>query len=475
MLIMTRRQFARDAIACAITASAVGGHSQAELTRDSGMTSLRNGFTGELLSPSSLGYDTARFSWNRRYDRHPALIARCASVDDARRAYEYARRKSLPIAVRGGGHSLAGLSTCDQGVVIDLSKLGRLTFDRKREVIVAEAGVRIGQVQALAAEHGRIVNLPSTPSISATGAVLAAGIGDLVSRYGAACGSLLAADGILADGRMVTVDESQSSDLLWSLRGAGANFLLTTSVTLRLIETPLVYSFDIVLPPSASIDIFHRLAESAAAYKDRLCPTLTLFGSAGSPGVLVASGLFFGSEDDGRGIVRSLTRGVNMPHVDAKMTRYTATVNDSGPVRQHFASTRWARNVDPLSDGLVALILNDKALPFERFVTFNPAYGKQTAIAPDEAAYAGRRPGIDVGIWADAASSAESNAADRWTLELWQHLHGEHFGGYPSLLEPGDVSRIQATYGSNYNRLRSLKAKFDPSNVFNSNVNISPA
>ena len=439
------------------------------------MASLRDRFAGELLPPASPGYDTARFSWNRRYDRHPALIARCASVDDARRAYEYARRKSLPIAVRGGGHSLAALSTCDQGVVIDLSRLGRLTFDRKREVIVAEAGVRIGQVQALAAEHGRIVNLPSTPSISATGAVLAAGIGDLISRYGPASGSLLAAKGILADGRMVMVDESRSSDLLWSLRGAGANFLLTTSVTLRVIETPLVYSFDIVLPPAASVDLFHRLAESAATYKDRLGPTLTLFGSAGSPGVLVASGLFFGSEVDGQALVHSLTRGIHTGRVDAKMTRYTATINDSGPVRQHFASTRWARNVDPLSDELVTLLLNNKPLPFERFVTINPAYGKQTSIPFDEAAYAGRSPGIDVGIWADAGSPEEANAANRWTLELWHNLRGEHFGGYPSLLEPGDVTRIQATYGSNYGRLRALKAKFDPSNVFNSNVNIAPA
>jgi FAD/FMN-containing dehydrogenase len=458
-----------------MTASAVTGHPQAEQTRSAAMASLGKGFAGELLSPGSPGYDIARFSWNQRYNRHPVLVARCASVDDARRAFEYALSKSLPVAVRGGGHSVMGLSTCDQGVVIDLGKLGRLTFDGKREVIVAEAGARIGQVQALAAQSGRIVNLPRTPTISATGAVLAAGIGDLISRHGPASGSLLAAEGILADGRMVVVDEGRSPDLLWSLRGAGANFLLTTSVTLRVIETPLVYSFDMVVPATAGVKLFHRLAGSAAAYKDRLCSTLTLFGSAGAQGMLVASGLFFGSQGDGQTLVQSLTRGVEKPRVDARMTRYTAAVNDSGPARQHFASTRWARNIDPISDELVAFLLNDRALPFERFVTLNPAYGKQTAISSDEAAYAGRPPGIDVGIWADAGSPEEGNAANGWTIELWNSLHGEHFGGYPSLLESGDATRIKATYGSNYGRLRALKAKFDPSNVFNSNVNISPA
>jgi hypothetical protein len=110
----------------------------------------------------------------------------------------------------------------------------------------------------------------------------------------------------------------------------------------------------------------------------------------------------------------------------------------------------------------------------ERFVSLNPAYGKHS-IPSDEAAYCGGMPGIDLGIWADAGSPAEGDTAEHWTPELWNSLNGRHFGGYPSLLEPGDGTRIQAAYGSNYSRLRSLKAKFAPSNIFHSNVNISPA
>jgi FAD/FMN-containing dehydrogenase len=440
------------------------------------MKDLRSGFEGELIVPGSSDYETARFSWNHRYDRHPALIARCASENDAVRALEYARRNDLPVAIRSGGHSLAALSTCDLGVVIDFARMDRLFLDEKRNAIVAEPGVRIGQVQRLAAAHGKMVNLPGSSTISATGAVLAAGVGDLTSHYGTSAGALLAAEGILPNGNKVVADESRHADLLWAIRGAGANLLITTRTKLQLVELPLIYHFDIVVPFAAGVDVFHRLAASATQYKERLCPTLAVFGSGGSPGALVASGLFFGTSDDGKSIVNSLTRGIDKAQVSAKMKTYAAATSDSEQARQHFASTRWATSVEPLNDEVISSLLRmEEAPPFERFIAVNPSFGAQTMTPPHQAAYADRKPGIDIGIWADAGDYESGETADRWTRDLWNSIHGERYGGYPSLLEPGNDARIQATYGANYSRLRTLKAKFDPANVLSSNVNISPA
>ena len=216
------------------------------------ITGLRSKLRGSLVLPEDSGYDEARLVWNAAHDRRPAAIARCAEATDVMRALEAARAAGLPIAVRGGGHSFAGKSTCDGGVVIDCSPMKTVEVDRARRVARAGGGCTLGDFDPATQAHGLATTMGTVPPTGIAGLTLGGGLGWLMGRFGLACDNLVGADVVTADGRLVRASADEHADLLWGLRGGGGNFGVATALEYRLHPVSTVLGGAVAYPPSAA-------------------------------------------------------------------------------------------------------------------------------------------------------------------------------------------------------------------------------
>ena len=201
---------------------------------DLAVAGLRASFEGQVVAPADDGYDEHRRVWNGSIDRHPALIARCTSVDDVRSAVRFGRDHQLTVAVRGGGHSFPGLSTCDGGLLIDLRPMDGVRVDPDARVAGAQAGVLLGELDERTQEHGLAVPAGIVSHTGLAGLTLGGGIGWIMRRYGLTVDSLQSADVVTADSELVRASEDENADLFWGLRGGGGNFGVVTDFRFRL-------------------------------------------------------------------------------------------------------------------------------------------------------------------------------------------------------------------------------------------------
>src|SRR5258708_10109629 len=220
------------------------------------LSGLQDRFKGELVGPDHPEYDQARVVWNGMADRRPALVARCAAVDDIVAAVRFAHQHDLVVAVRGGGHSVAGFSTCDGGIVIDLSKMRGLTVDPESRTARAQGGAHLSQLDREAQAVGLVCPVGVIGHTGVAGLTLGGGMGRLMRKFGFTIDNLLSVDLVTADGRQLHVSEEENADLFWGLRGAGANFGVATSFEYRLHpqDATVVQGF-VALPIERSNDI----------------------------------------------------------------------------------------------------------------------------------------------------------------------------------------------------------------------------
>ena len=202
--------------------------------KTAGISGLREVMRGQVLMPGETGYDEARRVWNGTADRRPALIARCADVADVQRALGFAVELDLPVAVRGGGHSVPGFSTCDDGVVIDLGLMRTVSVDAKARVARAQPGVTGAEFDRATQNYGLATTLGVVSTTGIAGLTLGGGIGWLMRKHGLACDNLLSVDLVTADGRLVTASADENPELFWGLKGGGGNFGIVTSFEYRL-------------------------------------------------------------------------------------------------------------------------------------------------------------------------------------------------------------------------------------------------
>jgi FAD/FMN-containing dehydrogenase len=247
MAIITRRQFVRQ---LGIAAAALGGSPitvLAEARRMFGereqnavaldaeaVRSLASKISGRVITIGDPGYDAARLVFNRAFDQHPAMIVRCAGASDVGRALDFAQGRQLPMAVRGGGHSRAGFSGCDGGVVIDLSGMNRVEVDPGKRVARAEAGALVRDLDHATQRFGLATTSGGCPTVGIAGLTLGGGEGQLMSKYGAACDNLMSAQLVTVDGRQVEASQNSNPDLFWAIRGGGGNFGVATALEYQL-------------------------------------------------------------------------------------------------------------------------------------------------------------------------------------------------------------------------------------------------
>ena len=454
-----------------LAATAIGGAERAELARS---------FRGAMLGPNDPGYDAARRVWNGMVDKRPALIAFCTRADDVAAALDFAQGRALPVAVRGGGHNIAGCSVCDDGLVIDLSRMQAIVVDPARRVARAEAGLTLGGFDAATQRFGLATTMGVNSDTGIAGLTLGGGLGRLARKHGLACDNLLAAELVTADGRRLRASAEENADLFWGLRGGGGNFGVVTAFEYRLHPLgPTVLGGSVLYDAAqarAALGFYDRFARTASDALSTDAALVTL--PSGAPAVSF-SVCYCGPPEEGEAVLRPLRR-FGTPLEDGIGPRPYLEVQSAADAvfprgQRYFWKAQFLRELTgPAIEGMLGAYAG---APSSRAIAVLQQVGGAVArVAPDATAYAHRDAAFDcfaIAIWDDPAEDA---ANLRWARDFWTALNPFATGGvYANNLGEEGAARVHAAYGANFPRLAALKRKFDPANVFRRNPNIPPA
>ena len=446
------------------------------------------GFRGELLVPGDDGYEHARWTWNAMHDKRPALIARCAGVADVMAAVDYARESDLLVSVRGGGHSIPGHSTCDDGLVLDLSRMKSVRVDPVAKTARAEGGVNWGtydhetQAFGLASTGGQV----STTGIA--GLTLGGGIGWLMRKQGLACDNLISADVVTAQGELVTASAEQNEELFWGLRGGGGNFGVVTSFEYRVHEVGLVFGGAVMHPADRADEVLGFFREYCAAAPDEVTPYALLVTAppapfvppelVGSP-VVVLAGCYTGPLDEGERVLKPL-REFGSPPIDlVQPLPYTALqsmFDETGPAGHSYYLK--GDYVPDISDELIATLMGQAAaMPGPHCeIHLGQMGGAAGRVGENDTAFSHRDAAfVFIGL-AHWLEPSEQDGHLAWVRGLGDAVRPHSVGTYVNFLGDEGDERIRFAYGSEekYSRLVELKRTWDPQNVFCLNQNIRP-
>ena len=432
---------------------------------------------GRLIVPSDAKYNSARRVWNWRYDEHPAMIAQCADSDDVQRSVEFARKQNLLAAIRSGGHSFAGYSTCDGGLVIDLSQMKQIKIDPAKHIARAQPGILIADFDNAAAPSGLAASLGACPDVGVGGLTLGGGNGWLESVYGTACDNLTSVELVTADGELTRANASEHPDLYWAMRGAGANFGVATALEYKLYPVTTIMFGSLEYQPSQVRDVLRFLRDYAPHAPDELVLIADVPGQWGQSG-LEMSVAYIGDAKRGEPIIKKLRDATKPVSGSIQPTPYKDTVGTEAPPGGPFASHRKAGFFPTIGDPVIDAVGESIAARPSKWskLTFYFAHGARCRIAPAATAYSLRQVGFECWIQAYWTKPAEEAKSIDWVNRFWERAGSASNGRvYVNYLENEGGERVRAAYGPNYDRLVTLKNKYDPANFFRLNQNIKPA
>lgn len=442
---------------------------------------LRSQLRGEILTPASPEYDIGRRLWNGMIDRRPAAIVRCTSSEDVAAVLRFAAREELYPAIRAGGHNVAGLASVDEGLVIDVSPMKRITVDPVTRTATSDAGLTWGEFDAATQAFG----LATTGGINSTtgiaGLTLGGGVGWLMGRCGLSCDTTIAYSLINAVGDLVTVTAEKHPDLFWALKGGGGNFGVVTSITYRLLPVSTVISGMILHP-------FARAREVLRNYRDFVMgdvpDELTVYAAAltspdGVPLMAVIPAYTGPNLAEGERVLAPL-RAFGSPVADLVTPMPYQSMQkmfDAGAsygVRSYWKSTFLRALPDEAIDTFVHCA-EARTSP-RTMVKLEHAHGAVTRVASNATAFPARGHAFDLvvlSLWDDVKDDALNVA---WTRDFDRAMRPWSASSvYVNALADDDGGRVREAYGDNYPRLTQVKAKYDPSNRFRRNQNIPPA
>ena len=459
---------------------------------DATVSQFKAALRGQVIRPGDDGYDAARKVWNGMIDKHPALIARCADADDVARAVNLARERHLPLAVRGGGHNVAGFGTCDDGIVIDLSPMKRIEIDPGARIARAQAGLTWGEFDRATQAHHLATTggLVSTTGIA--GFTLGGGFGWLVRRYGLTVDNLASVEMVLADGRRVTASSTENAELFWGVRGGGGNFGVVTSFQYRLHPVgPNVYGGAIFHPAEKAKDLLQFYREWTRALPDELATMVAFLTAppepfvpkelAGAPMVAVAL-CHMGSPEEGANQVQPL-RAFAPPAIDGvgpiPYVALQGMFDASAPkgIHAYWKTAYFSDLSDAAIDVLVEHTAKLKSLSPFAAVHLHHWEGAVPRANVDATAFAhrGARFVLNVlGLWM-AGEDADMHIAwaRDFALAVQPHSTGQV---YLNFLGDEGADRVKAAFdAARYERLVALKNQYDPGNLFRLNQNIHPS
>ena len=456
-------------------------------TYDLDASALKASLRGELIQPGDEGYDAARTVYNGMIDKRPALIARCADVADVIAAVNFARENNLLVSIRGGGHNAGGLGVCDDGLVIDLSLIRYTHVDPQTRTVRVGGGSTWGDV-----DHATHVFSLAVPSgiISTTGVgglTLGGGLGYLTRKYGLAIDNLIAADVVLADGRLVTANESRNADLLWALRGGGGNFGVVTSFVFKTHPIHTDYAGPMLWELDQAPEVMQWYREFIKEAPDDIYGFFAF--------LIVPPGPPFPEHLHNKhmcGVVWCYTGPLEQAEETFKPIRrqFPPALDFVGPIPHPALQSmfdalyppgmQWywkADFVNELSDEAIRRHMQhgSQVPTIQSTMHLYPVNGAAQRVGKHDTAWSYRET-----TWAEVIVGVDPDPANKdrivdWARKYWDDLHPLSAGGaYVNFMMEEGQERVKASYRDNYERLVTIKSKYDPTNFFRVNQNIKP-
>jgi hypothetical protein len=439
---------------------------------------LKSKLRGDLVLPTSPAYDESRKVWNGMVDKKPAVIVYCASTDDVIEAVRFAKSADLRVAVRSGGHNVAGSSVCDGGMVIDLSRMKRIEITDR--VAHAEAGLSLGEFDAATQARGLATTMGVNSDTGIAGLTLGGGFGKLGRKHSLTCDNLLAAEVVTADGKLLRASETENDDLFWGLRGGGGNFGIVTTFEYRLHP---------IGPKLLSGSVLHRYDDAHKAMRfyyefssnapDQLSVDAALVSAPSGERFFSISACYAGPVDEGERAIaplRAFGRPVEQHFVPVPYLEIQRAGDSLFPRgRRYYWKAQFLREI---TNGAIDMLLGayESAPSPAALLVFQQVGGAISRVPKTHTPYVNRDALYDcfpISIW-DHPDDDASNI--RWARDLWSALRPFSTGGvYANNLGDEGEDRVKAAFGENYARLVALKAKYDPTNFFSMNQNIRPA
>jgi hypothetical protein len=461
--------------------TAITGDGRAITLRGADIRDLARKLRGKLLIAGDEGYDRARLILNPSFDKHPALIAQPADAADVQSVVNFARANSLLVAVKCGGHSASGQSTCDRGLMIDLSGLRGVSVDAAARRARVAGGTLLGQVDGACLEHGLVTPLGTVSHTGVGGLTLGGGFGRLARRFGLAIDNLESVDVVTADGKLRHASARENADLFWAVRGGGGNFGVVTQFEFRLHPFQRqVVAGEIAFPIARAKEVLGVWAENAAGSPDELYVDPALIQPpGGNPGYIAIEVCWSGPVDDAERVLAPY-RKLGKPDRDgiaAKDYFDVQRANDMGDNRSmgmYLKGGFLSKTPPPLVD---AIVDNFPADPARLTILFFQHCGGAVSRVPENATAFAQRDSLAnmMAVTAWPMAGTESKPHMDAAREYWKALDPFTRGFYVNDL-PGEVTAkdIDQNYRGNHARLAALKKKYDPTNLFRLNANVRP-
>jgi FAD/FMN-containing dehydrogenase len=452
------------------------------------IAALKRDLNGKVVLPHDAAYESARKIWNGMVDKRPAVIVRCLHTSDVVRAVQFARDSGLPLAVRGGGHNIAGNATCDDGIVIDLSQMNTVSVNPGLRRAHVGGGALLADVDAATQAHGLAVPVGINSTTGIAGLTLGGGFGWLSRKYGMTVDNLESAEVVTAAGDVVRSSATEHPDLFWAIRGGGGNFGIVTRFEFRLHPVgPQVLCGLVVYPAWEGKTVLRKYREFMARAPEELLvwavlrqapPLPFLPQEAHGKDVVVLAFCYAGDPAEGEKLVAPLRKFGALVGAHVGVQPYTAWQQAFDPLLTAGARNYWKSHFFAgFPDGLIDAVLDQaRKLPSPQCEIFIGALGGATMRpAVDATAYSQRNAEYTMNVhgrWDDPADDAKGI---RWTRDVFDATAPYANGGvYVNFLTADEGDRIKNAYGPNYDRLVKVKRQYDPGNLFRLNQNISP-
>lgn len=438
---------------------------------------------GEILLAGDSGYDEARSVWNGMIDKHPGAIVRCTGVADVIATVNFARDQKIPLAIKAGGHNVAGKAICDDGIVIDLAPMNNVHINPDALRARAGAGAKWAAFDHEAQAFGLATTGGVVSSTGVAGLTLGGGIGYLTKAYGLACDNLISVDMVTATGELVRASADENADLFWGLRGGGGNFGVVTSLEFQLHKVgPMVAAATIFHAIEDAREVLHFYRTFNETAPDELsCYAMIVNAPEDLPdqqgkAVLALVAVYAGAVEAGKRLLAPLADYGSPLVAMVDEVPYVAmqTAFDAG--NPHGARYYWkSQYLSGLPDEFLDRVIefaNDLRGEYT-IIGIEPLGGAQGQVDPAATAFNHRNVPYSLGIWTGWVDSAADDANIAWTRAFFDAVKPFGAGAYVNYLGEDEGDRLDEVYGANYGRLLEVKQKWDPENLFRQNHNIA--
>ncbi len=451
------------------------------MTEKTSMSQLRTHFNGRLITPGDVAYDQARTVFYGGFDRHPAVIIRVTNAHDVARVIAFARETGLELAIRSGGHSNAGHSATEGGIVLDLSEMKALEIDAANRTAWAGAGLTALEYTKATAEHGLTTGFGDAGSVGLGGLTLGGGVGYLVRKYGMTIDNLLAAEIVTADGKILQVNADENPDLFWAIRGGGGNFGVVTRFKFKLQPVNNGVGGMLILPATPeTITSFVKLADQAPEELSTIAnvmvaPPMPFLPAEVHGKIILMALMFFTGEPDAGEQAVAPFRALATPLVDMLRPMQYSEMYPPEESSHHPLAAGRTMFMDEINRQDAQLILEHirSSSAMMAAAQIRVLGGAMARVPEDATAFAHRKRKIMVNLAALYGDPSDAALHDHWVENFMGALRRGSTGAYVNFLASEGQERVREAYpGPTWDRLIALKQRYDPDNLFRLNQNI---